>query len=99
MQQLSCSKLKLSSASWFAKEVIDRDDSFSESLMMGLRLRSGVDLDLLSQEYGADKVAEVVSRARPLVHEGLVAVTGSRLRITDRGLRLTDAVICSLLTK
>jgi oxygen-independent coproporphyrinogen-3 oxidase len=87
-----------SSVSWFTGEVVDLASSFSEALMMGLRLRAGIDLGLFASEYGAEKVAEVVSRAQLLHHEGLVELADNQLRITAQGLHLTDAVTCRLLS-
>ncbi len=79
------------------EEVVDLSGSFAEALMMGLRLRVGVNLVALQHEYGRNMVADVISRAQHLAHEGMVGLEGNRLWITDRGLYLTDAITNRLL--
>ena len=78
---------------WSEKEVVDCEGVFSEALMLGLRLRQGIDLILLESEYGSEKVARLISKARLLCAEGMVAIDKNRLRITDSGLYLTDTII------
>ncbi len=78
---------------WSAKEVVDGEGAFSEALMLGLRLRRGIDLIHLENEFGSEKVARLTSKARLLCVEGLVAIEENRLRITDSGLCLTDTII------
>ncbi|MCK5915914.1 MAG: radical SAM family heme chaperone HemW, partial [Deltaproteobacteria bacterium] len=59
-----------SSTSWFEKEIVDLSDSFAEALMMGLRLRQGLDLGSLESEYGSDRVVVVIEKAQLLCREG-----------------------------
>jgi len=61
--------------------------------MMGLRLRQGIDLASLRNEYGPDMVAAVLARAQLLQSEGMLDFDESRLWITDSGLYLTDSII------
>jgi oxygen-independent coproporphyrinogen-3 oxidase len=84
-------------AAWCEKESVDFTSAFSEALMLGLRLRSGIDLILLESEYGSEKVAQVVSKAHLLRAEGMLEINTSRLRVTDSGLYLTDTIVNHLL--
>ncbi len=84
-------------AAWSLKEFVDFTSSFSEALMLGLRLRHGIDLNSLESEYGSEKVAPVISKAQLLCAEGMLEINNDRLRITDSGLYLTDTIINHLL--
>lgn len=64
-----------------------------ESLMMGLRLVEGVDLDALAARHGIDvRMAHADAIAR---HEagGFLVVDGARMRLTSEGLDVANAVI------
>jgi oxygen-independent coproporphyrinogen-3 oxidase len=64
-----------------------------ESLMMGLRLVDGVDVDELSERHGIDpRVAHADAIA---LHEagGFLQLEGAQLRLTTKGLDLANAVI------
>ncbi len=83
--------------SWSEQEFVSDESSFSEALMLGLRLRKGLDLACLENEYGYKKVDRLISKARLLCAEGLLVIDKNRLRITDSGLCLTDTIINHLL--
>ena len=91
------SGFELGSDSWFEKEIIDRKTSFIESLMMGLRLRQGVGLAGLRDEYGSQAVEVVMLRARKLRAAGLVDWDDSNFWITDKGLLISDEILTQLL--
>lgn len=84
-----------------AREVLDDEQRFTETFMLGIRLREGVPITILDSPHalGRDRVSD-------LVDEGLLdpaAVTGwdgaeePRLVLTIRGRLLADAVIRTLL--
>ena len=70
-------------------EQLDAQTSHTERVMLGVRLRSGLPLDVLSD-------AEC-DRARRAVDEGLLCCNGEQLVLTDRGRLLADAVVRDLL--
>jgi oxygen-independent coproporphyrinogen-3 oxidase len=66
-----------------------------ESLMMGLRLAEGVDLDALATRHGIDvreRYPDVLARQRA---DGLVHLDGATLALTDRGLDLANHVVAA----
>lgn len=69
-----------------AREVLDDHDRLVERVLLEVRLRSGLDLDLLT----AGPIAAVVG-------DGLAVVRGDRLVLTRRGRLLADAVVRTLL--
>lgn len=70
-------------------EVLDQAARHTEDVMLRVRLRSGLPLDMLSADE-RDRVGGVVA-------DGLAAVDGSRLILTDRGRLLADGVVRTLL--
>lgn len=75
---------------WQGAEVLTRSQDLEESVMLGLRLSEGLDLDRL----------ETVSGRRPsggslqeLVRQGLITMDGPRIQVTRQGRLLNDLVI------
>ncbi|HEY0783183.1 MAG TPA: radical SAM family heme chaperone HemW [Thermoanaerobaculia bacterium] len=63
-----------------------------EALMLGLRTTDGVDLGRFRERYGVDLLAGNGSLVERLVREGFVALSGSALAPTRRGLAVADAL-------
>ena len=64
----------------------------TEALVMGLRLREGVDLDRVALLAGGTAPVDPARMAQ-LRSQGLIAVEGSRLRVTEAGALLLDAIL------
>ena len=73
---------------------VPRDERGAELLMMGLRLCEGVSLARYEAVAGAALPAEPLDEATEL---GLLSIEGDRLRATDRGRPVLDAVLRALL--
>lgn len=71
---------------WADCESITRDEALEETIMLGLRLREGLDLTTLPVDADRGGIAE-------LEHDGLVERRGDRLVPTLRGRLLNDTVI------
>lgn len=70
-------------------EVLDRTDRHVEEVMLGIRLRSGLPLSLLT--------ADERRRAERVETGGLAVIAAGRLVLTDSGRLLADAVVRDLL--
>jgi oxygen-independent coproporphyrinogen-3 oxidase len=68
------------------------DDRAAEALFMGLRLIDGVDLAEFQSRYGVDVRSTYGRELERLSDAGLVESAGSRLRLTARGLVLSNEV-------
>lgn len=80
---------------WEGHEIITHDENIEELIMLGLRLREGLDLNRL---VGAMGRPIAMSPVRELEHEGLVDIMWPRLVATRRGRLLNDAVIQRMFT-
>lgn len=64
----------------------------SEAAFLGLRRLDGVDLSRFHDRYGVDLLAEYRDGLAPLFDAGLVELSADRLRLTRRGLVLSNEV-------
>lgn len=63
-----------------------------ERAAFGLRLIEGIDLDVLSRETGVELTTIFADAIDESVAEGLLAIVGQRLRMTERGVLFADTL-------
>lgn len=78
------------------REVTDRDTRVLEVLMMRMRLIDGLDLAAFEQSTGIALVRTARAAIDRLTQAGLIECDGATLKMTRRGLLLTDTVISDL---
>lgn len=71
---------------------ISNEEALSESMILGLRLTDGVDLDALSAAYGTDVGKKYGKKLENLVERELVELEGSVVRLTKRGMDFANQV-------
>ncbi|MGE5604538.1 MAG: coproporphyrinogen III oxidase, partial [Bacteroidota bacterium] len=69
----------------------------AEALMLGLRLRAGVDLGKYKAEFGIDLLKTAEPYLTNFLEQKLLVLNESRLALTDAGIGLSNSVISSLL--
>jgi oxygen-independent coproporphyrinogen-3 oxidase len=74
------------------KKVIDERESLQESLFLGLRLIEGIDWDTIERGYDPGTLEPYRSVLQDLGEEGLVAWTDSVVRLTEKGMLLSNEV-------
>ena len=79
-----------------SREKLDLKTKAAEALMLGLRLRDGLDLHKFEAEYGIDLQKTAEPYLTGLLEEKLISLNDSRLVLTDAGIRLSNSVISSL---
>ena len=79
------------------EEALDPLTQAHEALLMGLRLAEGVDLDRIALLAGGRAPVDVAAIGR-LADHGLVATSGTRLRVTEAGALLLDAILPLVVT-
>jgi oxygen-independent coproporphyrinogen-3 oxidase len=80
------------------RELIDGATSVQEALLLGLRLREGVDLGELARRHGVDPwPKERLRAARRLEAIGRLEIHGDRLSIPSRAWLFADGIIRDLL--
>ncbi len=77
-----------------AWDPVTPEDSFTEAMLMGLRLREGIDLERLEASTGNRPPG---ARIKLLEEQGLVARKGSKLLATSAGRPVLNAILKTLL--
>jgi oxygen-independent coproporphyrinogen-3 oxidase len=77
-------------------ERIDRARRIYEGLLVGLRLREGIDLETFAQTYGVDLISTYAEPIAELIDSGHMLYGDGHLCLTDRGRLVTDAVLARL---
>lgn len=78
-----------------SRELLTRDDEATEFLLMGMRLREGIDLDRYSS------LTQKPLNMRAITHLsdiGMVTTSKDRLIVTDQGFRVLNSVISEMLS-
>jgi oxygen-independent coproporphyrinogen-3 oxidase len=78
-------------------EVIDPTCRLHEGLIVGLRLREGIDLDAFAGAYGVYLASAYAEPIAELVDSGHLLCRDGRLCLTDRGRLVIDAVLARLM--
>jgi len=78
-------------------ERIDRDTEIAETLILGLRLVEGIELEGFARRFGAEVSSLYPGKVEELIDSGLLEPRGSRLRLTQRGRLLGNEVFMRFL--
>lgn len=74
------------------KEYIDTSEDLFESIMLGLRLNKGVSINKLNQKYNIDFNVKYAKALEKLLREGLVILTEDNIKLTIKGMDLSNQV-------
>ena len=72
-------------------------ERYDELLFVRLRTADGLDLAAVAQRFGAPVRDRLLRLVAPYVEQGLAILDGNRLRLSERGFLLSDAVIRTLM--
>ncbi len=79
------------------REPIDRPTEMNETLMLGLRLRAGLDLARFEGRFGVRLTEARATALAELAAWGLLSLEGDMLRLTDQGLLVANDVVVRLM--
>ena len=77
------------------REQLTKEDQASEFLMMGLRLKEGVDLDRYEALAGTPLSTKKIIRMQDI---GMISYVGRRLTVTEQGFMVLNSILAELLT-
>ena len=69
---------------------------FRETVIMGLRMTAGVSIARMAERFGVTPQIHYGETLNKLIQQELLEDTGSRLRLTDKGLPLANTVMAQL---
>lgn len=78
-------------------EIIDDNTRFNETVMTSLRTVDGLDIRIISEQFGKDKAACLLDSAGRQIKNGTLAYTDGMLRLTRKGLYISNMVISDLM--
>ncbi|MBQ9162365.1 MAG: radical SAM family heme chaperone HemW [Clostridia bacterium] len=75
----------------------DKDERMSEYVMLGLRLRGGIDTREFYENFGVEFDAAYGQRCRPFVVSGHLKIENGRVFLTKQGWLVSNAVLSEIL--
>lgn len=78
-------------------EFIDGPTRIKEGLMLGLRMRQGIDVDEFEKQYGINLAKAFSKQIDKLQSGGFVEWDGRRLRISDAGVLISNSVLAEFM--
>ncbi|SHH87671.1 oxygen-independent coproporphyrinogen-3 oxidase [Desulfofustis glycolicus DSM 9705] len=91
-----CELIEAGTSPVFSRERLDRQASFRETVIMGLRLNEGISDDRLDQRFGCRLQDIYGAELDTLSADGLLYRDGVRWRLTTRGRKLANVVMREL---
>ena len=91
-----CRRIDAGHPVWQEEERLDPEAAFRETVVMGLRMLTGVSITGLRQRFGFDLPAYYGPTLDRLIGAGLLVLEGDRLRLSATGLPLANPVMAEL---
>ena len=81
----------------YEEERLDADTRYNDRIITALRTMWGLDLDGVAADFGEERRAYCLRMAAPHLQAGLCECRDNRLRITPKGLFVSDGIMADLL--
>ncbi|MBO4396407.1 MAG: radical SAM family heme chaperone HemW [Eubacterium sp.] len=78
-------------------EELTHENALTETTFLGLRMREGVDLKILQEQFGFDAKSVWGDEINQLTANGLMENDRDHIRLTDQGLFVSDSIIDRLI--
>ena len=79
------------------REVLDERARYNDRVMLSLRTCEGIDLDKLCSDFGRHYLSVCLQAAGKYIADGLLERRGGRLRLTRRGIFVSDMIMSDLM--
>lgn len=91
-----CEALELGEEHVVSRECLSREESFRETVIMGLRMVKGVSFRDLFDRYGINLSEHYGEILDPLLENGLVEFSDTSFRLTDKGRPIANQILSQL---
>lgn len=91
MESIECGEIPME------RETLDTDTRYNDTVMLSLRTCEGIDLDCLSHNFGCAHTDFCMRAAGKYIAGGLLERNGNHIRLTRRGLFVSDMVMADLM--
>lgn len=78
------------------REELDKTTMFNDIVTTAMRTCEGIDLDMISSDFGAAFHRQLTDNAKPHITSGLAEVKDGHLRLTRKGIFVSDMVMSDL---
>jgi len=92
-----CSKVDSQKSLIVESEQLNAEGALGETMMLGLRLRSGIDTTRITDRFDIDPLQQYARQISKLVKLELLEQQGTNLKLTHRGLLLANTVLAEFL--
>jgi oxygen-independent coproporphyrinogen III oxidase len=89
--------LKTGNSVVISREIIDGSTAITEAIMLGLRMRSGINLAQFKKTFRIDLLTKVATELERLMNQELLVIRDGNIWLTDKGVLVSNYVITSLL--
>lgn len=79
------------------RQVISAEDEMKESIMLGLRMRRGLDIAHFEKKFGCRLFGFLGERATAMMDDGLLEQRDGYLRLTDKSVLISNSIIANLI--
>ncbi len=79
------------------RESIDKHTAMIEAVMLGLRLRSGINLQRFYDKYAVDLILKTQKDLESLLNADLIEINDGTLRLTYKGILTSNKIIATLI--
>ena len=80
-------------------ELLTAESKYDEAIMLGLRTREGINLELLERCHGQDKKAYCLRQARRFLSNGELKLEDGFLKLSRQGIFVSDMVMSELFSE
>ncbi len=78
-------------------ETLDTATKYDDTVMLSLRTCEGIDLNSITQKFGKEYADFCLSQAASYISNGLLQHSGNKLRLTRKGLFVSDMIMSDLM--
>lgn len=82
----------------YEQENLDKNTRYNETVMTALRTREGLSLSLLSRQFDNSYYNYCLRMAHPHLEAGLMEISNDCLRLTHKGIFVSDAILTDLMS-
>ncbi len=81
---------------YYEIESLNTNENYNEFLLLGLRTKWGVDLDVLNLKFGATYLEKFCTEIKPYQAKGLIKIEDNKIKLSQSGKLLADAIMSDL---
>jgi oxygen-independent coproporphyrinogen III oxidase len=80
----------------FEQEILSETDKLNEYIMTSLRLLEGMDLVMIRNRFGIDKMNKLIEKSAAFINNNQATMEDNRLYLTNKGRLLADGIAAEL---